>query len=66
MNIIKNLMMAIETFANTISGTKTTAWGIPLPLDWLFPGASGLATHCKQAKEDLDRAKSTRVHVVNE
>jgi hypothetical protein len=64
--IIEDLMTAIELFANTIAGTKTTAWGIPLPLDFINPGASGLAEYCKAAKADLEKAKSKKVHVAIE
>jgi hypothetical protein len=63
MKIIEQLMNAIGEFADTVKGTKTTAWGIPLPLDFLMPGCEALSQHCKSAIKGLDDAKSEKVHV---
>jgi len=63
MKIIEQLMNAIGEFADTVKGTKTTAWGIPLPLDFLMPGCEALSQHCKSAIKGLDDAKSEKIHV---
>tara|TARA_Y100000593_G_scaffold53903_1_gene100875 strand:+ start:231 stop:1505 length:1275 start_codon:yes stop_codon:yes gene_type:complete len=64
--IISDLMQSIITFAMNAAPTMGTCVGFPIPLDSLAPACTALINDLGEAKVNLEKAKSTKVHVVKE